>query len=205
MSMNYFENSVRLMDSEESLPDLVANFMGTDWEGKKCLDFRKIVGTECELKEAAIRGRLSDPLEGISKEDLAFLRWHEEFKKELSCEDKHGWRKENYGLSDFSFRSPQHMWFSNTYSIMADQVYSLAVLIKKPLSFAWMEPDYTQRCGWCYIDPAGESSCGSCDFESNLAPEWLWSDLAEDSNWPHKYLEELRARKRDKCEPSRIL
>ena len=204
MSMFYFDNSVRLMDSEESLPHLVANFMGTDWEGKKCLDFRKIVRTEYGLEEAAIRGRLSDTLEGISKEDVEFLRRHEEFKKELSCEDKHLWHKENYGLSGFSFRSRQLMWFSNAYSIMDHEVYSLAVLIKKPLRFAWMHLDFAD-CGWCYIDPEGESSCGSCDFESNLAPEWLWGDLAEDSNWPHKYLEKLRAPKRAPFEQSRTL
>ena len=87
------------------------------------------------------------------------------------------------------------MWFSNAYSIMDYEVYRLAVLIKKPLRFAWMHLEFLS-CGWCYIDPEGESSCGSCDFESNLAPEWLWGDLTVDSNWPHKYLEALRARKR---------
>jgi hypothetical protein len=204
MSMIYYDNSVRLIDSEESLPDLLANFMGTDREGKECLDFRKIVETEYEQEEAAIRGRLSDTLEGISKADLEFLRRHEEFKKELSCGDKHLWHKENYGLSYFSFRSPQHMWFGNAYSIMDHEVHSLAVLIKRPLRFSWLDLLHHQ-CGWYYIQPEGESSGGTCDFESSLAPEWLWSDLAEDPNWPHKWLEGLRARKQDKCAPSRIL
>jgi hypothetical protein len=193
MSMTHYDNSVRLIGSKESLPNLVANFMGTDEEGKECLDFRKIVRTEYEQQEAEIRGRLSDTLEGISRADLEFLRWHEEFKKELSCGDKLLWHKDNYDLSYFSFRSPQLMFFSNTYSIMDHQVHSLAVLIKKPLRFSWMNLQ-SERCGWCYIEPEGKSSGGSCDFESSLAPEWLWDDLAEDSNWPHKWLEELRAR-----------
>jgi hypothetical protein len=192
-----YDNAVRLMDSEESLQDLCAKFLFTDEEGSPWLDFAKVVMAEHEESEAVIRRRLSHTPEAVSQEDLEFLRKLEQLKKNIDCEDNYAWAKANYGARSFSFDSPQLMWFFNSGYIMSWQVHRLAILIKRPLRFSWMDLQLT-RCGWLYCNPNGESTGNSYDFESGLAPEWLWSDQGcGDSNWAREWVNMMCGRERD--------
>lgn len=192
-----YDNAVRLMNSEESLQDLLANFLGTDEEGRPWLDFAKIAVAAHEQREAVIRRQLLDTPAAVSQEDLEYIRWHEQFKKEVHHANKFAWHRANYGAEYFGFPSPQLMWFFNRGNIMASHIYELAILIRRPLRFSWMHLQ-DAKCGWCYCEPDGDPSAGSCDFESGLAPEWLWSDQGrEDSSWAQEWVKILCGGKRD--------
>lgn len=187
-----FDNAVRLMDSEESLQDLCAQFLSTDQQGRPWLDFGKVVMARHEQMEAAIRRRLAHTPEAVSQEDLIYLRSREQLDTEINCKEEHSWRNANYGAAEFSFPSAQLLYFFNRGTIMVDQIRCLAFLLKKPLRFTWMNLDHN-LCGWCYIEPDGRVTSGdSYDFESSLSLEWLWTDLAGDPRWPHTWLERVR-------------